>query len=330
MRSTKHSKSALRKATLTVFGVVCVSAISAAGLLKGLAEPQWPHPVVESIIFTPGTGEGVCVHDEGPVMIWNENTLDCGGLASVSSITSVLSDWILQQDTVGVSNDPLRLTYIDFFAGAQLSNHRFAAYRLLQSTGWMTPHSEMMTREVEYLYPDIPLTIQGREGTVSLDSVSAVKEWKTEVLQQEYFVSRLQQYTVFRISEEHSKVKHHLSSVPKLELRLKHPSDWTGWATVNASVQVSGCPVLTITEGFFVSSSSVKPPTVYIPIWQWKDDPGCMSRLETDGIKAFTNIQVHTTHETRWDTYRTQRYTKKSTDCPLSVETLTAECFQHK
>lgn len=226
-----------------------------------------------------------------------------------------------------MSNEPIHLKYIDFFAGTHLLNHRYSAYRLLEDGGWMIPHSEMLTREIEYLYPDIPLTIQGREGTISLTTEAAVKEWKTEVLQQESYESRLRQYALYRISEERSTMVHHLSSVPSLQVQFNYPADWSGWVTVRAVVQIDGCSTLKVDDGFFASSPKLLNTLLYLPVWQWGQDSHCHSLLEQQGMKAVSDLQIRTTEEHRWDVYQTHRYSKAFTDCTYSSKILSKECF---
>lgn len=321
---------ALRKSTLTVFGALCVSVLSTASMFSELQDSQRTHPTVESVHFVSGNGTDLCGSAQSVVLRWNGNTLDCEEVSSVSSVTSVLSNWILQQDTEELSNEPIHLKYIDFFAGTRLLNHRYSAFRLLEAGGWMIPHSEMLTREIEYLYPDIPLTIQGREGTISLTTEAAVKEWKIEVLQQEFYESRLRQYALYRISEERSTMVYDLSSVPGLQVQFKYPTDWSGWVIVRASIQIDGCSPLKVDEGFFVSSPDSLNTMVYLPAWQWGNDSKCHSLLETQGVKAVSDLQIRTSEKQYWDVYQTHRYSKTSTDCNSSSEILSKECFNKK
>lgn len=132
------------------------------------------------------------------IAVTMQGALSCGQFPESSWDSVQEWAWMLQVSNViqseNIEMEPLQLKTIQFYAGDEFGPLKYGIYRLLLSKGVLDLTPQEYKEEIDYLLPELPFPIQGREGERLLSTVDEVVEWKTEVVQQAQFSERFVEY----------------------------------------------------------------------------------------------------------------------------------------
>ncbi len=106
---------------------------------------------------------------------------------------------IFQEEQIALT--PVELEIIKFYTAEKWGDLRYGAYRWLINSGRLNLTPSQILDEIEYLKNDLPLTIEGKNGIRTLDTMDVVRRWKTDVVQQEILSERLS-FAMLDIEEE--------------------------------------------------------------------------------------------------------------------------------
>lgn len=147
---------------------------------------------IENVTLEKGTA---CTNQ---IAVTAEGALSCAQFQDFSWDSVQEWAWMQQVSKViqseNIEMDPLQLKTIQFYAGDEFGPLKYAIYRLLLSKGALDLSPQQYKEEIDYLLPELPFPIQGREGERLLRTVDEVVEWKTEVVQQAQFTERFVEY----------------------------------------------------------------------------------------------------------------------------------------
>ena len=147
---------------------------------------------VQGVNFEPGT---TC---SDLVARTEHHQLSCSEFHTLGDIS--VQEWAWEKQVIDVIQhhkvelSPIELDTIDFYAGDSFGSWKYAIYRLLLKEGYLNLSSKQQREEIEYLLPELPFPIQGKERERVLTSTDEVTQWKTEVVQQAEFSNRYVEY----------------------------------------------------------------------------------------------------------------------------------------
>ena len=316
------SKASLLRSTGILMGVLSVTVFgmgvwfdSLQSVTKGspIVSLQWIngsviHNVVAPEVLFDGeeipTENGVQYQNLSDQLRWIENKL--------------LEEDIEEQN---ISNETIRLDYIDFFAGVEIAPYRYAAYRLLRQKKMFLLSDSDFQSEIEYLFPDVPINIQGREGERLLMNNQEIVGWKTEVLEQQAFVKRFRQYLVKRRYEERGRIGIQALG-PTLELRMG--PDWYGWVNVAGVLSIEGCPSVSIKQYDYKGDGGYI--RILLPLWKLNDD--CRQQYSVSRLTSLTYLSIKTTIDDGFMNPMTKVWRMSTALCNHSVNKMTSECLE--
>jgi len=306
----------LIKSTVIVGSLVLGSKVILEGVFAQLEQDQELIPL-QSMQFVH--------HDVGtyPILTWHDAVYPVGKFRTDQG-TQQLYTWlytqILQADIEQYSIDlsTVELKYIDFFAGEEVGDLRYGAYRLLQQSEMFDLSEREYKAEMVYLFKDLPLTIQGKTNEVTLKTKEEVIEWKTEVLEQQAFSVRLQQYYAKRLHEE----RHTLSTnISPLGIELGLNQTFRGWVRVYGRLLIEGCSSIPFGHHAYTMGEAIE---VAIPIWLI--EPQCIEQYRKSGFTSIERITIEYTVDDGFLNSKTQRWTQR-TDCVHTVDGFSMECM---
>ena len=231
-------------------------------------------------------------------------------------------------ERTNISTTPIELKYIDFFAGSELGELRYAGFRWLQKEGLLEPTSTMIKDDIEYLYPDIPLNIQSKTGERLMHTKEAVFEWKTEVLQQEYYPKRLEQQLMKMVRTD--MIQHNIAERNGGIILQTTPSvKSSGWSTMKFTLQLPECPLLKDIQSVYTPSETfLAVPIVFtFPLWQWRDFPNCVTVLKDAELNAIGSLSLEFMAEETWDRSSIWTLDRQREGCTVSQNKIDASCF---
>ena len=261
-----------------------------------------------------------------PMLTWNNSSYPMDNF-DVYQGTQQLYSWLhaqildadIEQYHIDVS--PIDLEYIDFFAGEEVGDLRYGAYRLLEQAAMFKLSPTEYENEMVYLFEDLPLTIQGKQNEVTLETTDEVIAWKTEVLTQQSFSLRLQQYYAKRRFEDRTVIS---SGISPMVMVLRLEPTFTGWIRVYGKLGIHGCS--SIPFGHHVYTNGV-PIEVPMPIWM--TEPQCVEQYKQSGFTAFDRITIEYTEDDGFLNPRTQRWFLDDA-CRLEATQLERKCLKSR
>ena len=236
-----------------------------------------------------------------------------------------LSEEIQQRN---IPNTVVDLEYIDFFAGADLGNIRYAAFRLLKQEGLLELTPRMVRDEIEYLYPDLPLNIQSTTGERLLYTKAAVIDWKTEVLQQEYFSERLEQQLMRSLEPQTGYQNNPLRQNGGFVFKVNPTLQDAGWLRIGFTVNIPSCPIISDVQSVYISPDKIVLFT--FPLWQWGDHPDCLEMLESARFDAIAHLSIEYRSEMEWNERALWVVDREREECSIIDEAMNVECFNYR
>ena len=314
MREPKWQE--LIKSSVIVGTLILSSTFIIGGVLTQLAQKQDVSPL-QSIQFA---------HhdiDTYPTLTWNDIIYPVEDL-KLDQGTQQLYTWlytqILEADITQNSIDlsAVDLKYIDFFAGEEVGDLRYGAYRLIQQSEMFELSETEYENEMVYLFEDIPLTIQGKTAEISLGTKEEVIAWKTEVLEQQAFSIRLQQYFAKRLHEEQNTLS---SNISPLGIELVLDQTFKGWVRVYGKLRIDGCSAIPFGHYAYTMGEAIE---VAIPVWLM--EPQCVEPYTKSGFTSIDRITIEYTVDDGFLNPKTQRWTQQ-TNCKHTIEEFSTECM---
>ena len=308
--------------------VVCLLTFFAVVMgvwLRSLQRVPTPNPIV-SLKWIANSSRSV---SNLPMVSWHDQEVHMqtvGTKPGVEHLWRSLDRQILLDDitTAQLSNDPISLQYIEFFAGREFGEYQFAAYRLLQQKDMFRLSEREYNAEMAYLFPELPINIQGVQGERLLTTTGEVVDWKTEVLQQQGYAERLRQYLAHRRFEERDNIDLG-SSLNSLELALH--SDWQGWILATGTFSVEGCLPLSFTH--YVYRGNSEPLGLSLP-WWLLDTAKCSAQYEKAGMKSLHRLEIKFTEDDGFLNPSSTLWRLDRTDCFVSSQELPPSCVHSK
>ena len=264
-----------------------------------------------------------------PLISWGEQHHSLDSIDQESGAEQLwhwIDGRILMEDikTTGVSTDPILLEYIEFFAGGEFGEFQYAAYRLLKKSNMFLLSEREYTAEMTYLFPELPVNIQGYEGERLLTTREEIVDWKTEVLEQQAYVNRLSQYLAKRRFEERNRINIG-SSGYSLELEMN--SDWTGWILATGIFYIENCRSIPFTQYFYRNGSH--PILIPLPWWLLKNTD-CLNQYELQGIQVLKHLEIQLTEDDGYLNPSSIVWRLQDPECQLNTRELQVECVQLK
>lgn len=284
-------------------------------------------PVISPIVSAKWVSTSLRFDSNKPSLTWDGNPID---LTDVHRGTEQFWQWIDQQillediETQQVSNETYPLEYIEFFAGRELQNHQYAAYRLLKKSNMFRLSKREYDAEMTYLFPELPINIQGADGERLLSTTEEVVAWKTEVIEQQAYVNRLRQYLAKRRFEEMDRINVQPAS-PTLELTLS-PS-WRGWLLVTGILSIEGCTSIPFAHYLYHTG----PTSVIIPLpWWLVEDEDCSNLYEDVGLQALERFEVKFTKDDGYLHPSSTVWRLRDSTCQSNSAALQLRCIETK
>ena len=238
---------------------------------------------------------------------------------------AILSEEIQQRD---IPNTPVSLTYIDFFAGSDLGSMRYAAFRWLKQEGLLDLTPRMVKDEIEYLYPDVPLNIQSKTGERLLHTQKAVADWKTEVLQQEYYSERLEQELMKLLEGEEEYQNNPLKNNGGFIFTMDSGAPDYGWVSIRFTVKIPNCPTISDVQSVYTTPDKLALFT--LPLWAWSGHPDCLNVLNEMNLDAIEHMSMEFRSESNWNDSIIWVLDRERKGCSVIKEKMNASCFGHR
>lgn len=314
MREPKWQE--LIKSSVIVGTLVLTSTFIIEGVFTQLAQEQELSPL-RSMQF---------VHydiDTYPTLTWNDTIYPIEDLR-IDQGTQQLYTWLytqivaadIKQNSIDLSTVDLK--YIDFFAGEEVGDLRYGTYRLLQQSEMFELSEKEYESEMVYLFEDIPLTIQGKTNEVTLETKEEVIAWKTEVLEQQAFSMRLQQYYARRLHEERNTLS---SNISPLEMELTLAETFKGWVRVYGKLDINGCSPIPFGHYAYTMGEAIE---VAIPVWMMESQ--CIEPYKKSGFTSIVRLTIEYAVDDGFLNPKTQRWTQQSS-CEHTVDEFSTECM---
>ena len=316
-------RTALIRSAGIVFCILSVSILGMRVWLNSLQTIAIVNPI-ESIQWSGGSEESVIapprVFFDGEEVSYETNYLSQAMEVQLSSLAKQLLLEDIEQQKI--STEVMALDYIDFFAGTELGEYQYGAYRLLRKNGMFRLSEEDYESEIVYLFPDVPINIQGAKGERLLMTTQEVVAWKTEVLEQQTFMERLNQYLTKRRFQEQGRIDIQTSDPT---LNLKFHSDWSGWVGVSGVFAIEGCPSIELKQFLYQGFEGISQ--MVIPLWTIKNIE-CRRKYIEHGLRALTHLEVNTTKDDGYMYPSTSIWRMRSANCQSSVREIKLHCLQ--
>lgn len=315
-------RSALIRSAVILISILSVSIFGMGVWLESLQPVSIINPIV-SIQWSRGSG----VSNVPPRIIFDgeEVSLDTNEVAQgIDAQFRWIEHKLLTEDIKGqnISTESMTLDYIDFFAGVELGIYRYGAYRLLRDNDMFQLSDEDYETEIMYLFPDIPINIQGFKGERLLMTNQEVVDWKTEVLEQQAFMERLYQYLTKRRFQEQSRI---VVQTTDPTLRLRFQTDWNGWVVVSGVFTIESCPSISLKQSIYQGKEGVGD--IVIPLWKINNIE-CRRQYIEQGLRTLTHLELKISKDDGYMYPSTSIWRMHPVNCHSSIQEMESSCFQ--
>ena len=323
--------------SFVVLSVLVSISIGASQLTFGLLDvsEKVPETPISSVEWQPmGSNPVVCNHTMDSLLVtFDDVGYSCSDVIASTSTKDLWIDVALKRlseeiQKRSIPNTVVDLEYIDFFAGAELGLLRYAAFRLLKQEGLLELTPSMVQDEIEYLYPDLPLNIQSKTGEHLLNTRTAVADWKTEVLQQEYFLERLEQY-LMKLLEPQTEYQHNpFRQNGGFAVRMNPTLEDSGWLRIGFTVNIPSCPTISDVQSVYTTPDKMVLFT--LPLWKWSGRPDCVDLLKSTRFDALTHLSMEYWSEIEWHERTLWVADLDREGCSIINGVLNGDCFNHR